>query len=259
MGADVENTLFSCFPNADDLTAIGPEDLGPVLLQLALPKLQSAGVQFEAVIQIPIVEIQAGRDWPFDKKQAVLQSANRSWNWLEREGFIEPMPGINGRNGWYNLTEKGRQVAEGRDIQRFLAARDFPKGLLHPLIRERCWIAIVRSSNAGSADELREAIQSAFTTVEDAVRTVCGFPKSDFGAPLMKKAFNSETGPLRDKETSKPEPERRALADFFAAAYTRFRNGPSHGLRQISLAEAQDCFLLASQLLRIVDAQRPSP
>lgn len=109
----------------------------------------------------------------------------------------------------------------------------------------------------GASDELRSAIQSAFTTVEDAVRNAGGFILSDFGAPLMKKAFHPETGPLRDTEIVKPHGERQALADFFAASYSRFRNGPSHGLRLITLSEAQDCFLLASHLLRLVDAQRP--
>lgn len=145
----MSNTLFSCFPNADELTALGPEDLGPVLLRLALPRLQSGGVQFEAVIETPIVEVHAGRDWPSFKKQAVVQAANRSWLWLEREGFIEPAPGMNGRHGWFHITDKGRQVAEGHDIQRFLAARDFPKAFLHPAIRDACVIALIRNANGG--------------------------------------------------------------------------------------------------------------
>ena len=112
----MSNTLFSCFPNADDLVTLGPEDLAPVLLRLAVPRLQSAGVQFEAVIETPIIEVQAGRDWPFYKKPDVIQASKRAWKWLDREGFIEPAAGMNGRNGWYNITEKGRQVAEGHDI-----------------------------------------------------------------------------------------------------------------------------------------------
>jgi uncharacterized protein (TIGR02391 family) len=253
----MSNTLFSCFPNADDLIALGPEDLGPVLLRLAVPRVQSGGVLLEAVMETPIVDVHAGRDWPFHKKQAVMQAATRAWLWLEREGFIEPTSGQNGRNGWRNITDKGRQVAGGRDIQRFLAARDFPKAFLHPLIRDSCVAAIMRSANGGAADELRAAVVSAFTTVEDAVRNAGGFVLSDFGAVLMNKAFHVETGPLRDMETEKPRGERQALADFFAASYMRFRNGPSHGLRPITLTEAQDCFLLASHLLRLVDAQRP--
>jgi uncharacterized protein (TIGR02391 family) len=251
-------TLFSCFQNADDLLSLSPQDLGPVLLRLALPQLQSAGVQLEAVTHIPIVEIQAGRDYPFHKKQAVAQAVNRSWTWLEREDFIEPVPGINGRNGWYNLTDKGRAVAEGHDMQRLLAARDFPKSLLHPLIRERCWTAIMRSAIPALADDLLEAIRSAFVKVEDEVRAVGGFLPSDYGAALMRSAFHPDTGPLGDKDASKPRGERQALADLFVASYGRFRNPTSHGSRTITLAEAQDVFLLASHLLRIVDAQRPT-
>jgi hypothetical protein len=36
------DTIFSLFPDADELLKMQPEDLAPVLLKLALPQLQSA-------------------------------------------------------------------------------------------------------------------------------------------------------------------------------------------------------------------------
>ncbi len=56
-------------------------------LRLTLPKLQSAGLIPSTVTEVSVVDANAGRDYHFYKKQAVAQLVNRSWNWLEREGF----------------------------------------------------------------------------------------------------------------------------------------------------------------------------
>jgi len=123
------DTLFSLFPDADELLQIPPEDLAPVLLKLALPKLQGAGFIPSAVTEVSSIDVNAGKDYPFYKKQAVAQLVNRSWNWLEREGFIEPQGGINGRYGWRIFTDKGFAVANGEDIQKLREALAFPKSL----------------------------------------------------------------------------------------------------------------------------------
>jgi sugar (pentulose or hexulose) kinase len=154
------------------------------------------------------------------------------------------------------LTESGEAVARGQDPARLLAAANFPKELLHPVIREKSWRAIVNSSNAGAEDELADAVRSAFAVLEEAVRTAGGFTRNDSGAPLMRDAFNVDKGPIRDRDMSRPQPEREALGHLFAGAYSRFRHTVAHGTPRIELTDAQDQLLLASHLLRIVDAQR---
>jgi hypothetical protein len=112
------DTLFSLFPDADELLKVQPEDLAPVLLTLALPQVQSAGFIPSAVTQVSPTDAHAGRDYPFYKRQPVDQLINRTWNLIEREGFIEPSSGMNGQNGWRIFTDKGEAVAKGQDMQK---------------------------------------------------------------------------------------------------------------------------------------------
>lgn len=250
-------TLFSLFPDVDELLKVSPEDLAPVLLKLALPQLQSAGFVPSAVTQVSGGDAIAGKDYPFHKKPAVDQLVNRTWNWIEREGFIEPAAGMNGQHGWRLFTDKGEAVAKGEDIQKLRDALAFPKSLLHPTIREPSFRAIMRSANATSGNELASAVGAAFVAVEDAVRQAGGFQPKDFGAPLMKAAFDPDTGPMGDRDKTKPKAEREGLQTLFTGAMNAYRNPVSHRALHIELEEAKDQLLLASHLLRIVDARRP--
>jgi hypothetical protein len=156
------------------------------------------------------------------------------------------------------LTESGEAIARGQDPARLLAAANFPRELLHRALREKSWRAIVSNSNVGSEDELADAVRSAFAVLEEAVRAAGGYTRNDSGASLMRDAFNVDTGPLRDRDMSRPRAEREALGHLFAGAYARFRHTVAHGTPRLELADAQDQLLLASHLLRLVDAQRQS-
>lgn len=245
-------TLQTLFPTADELLATPLEDLAPVLLRLASARLQGAGFIPEAVTQITLgTGMAATRDngYPFHKKAQVDTLLNRAWNWLERNGYIEPAPGINGRNGWRMLTDEGAAVAAGQDFRQLLAMREFPKSLLHPAIRDRVWRALQRS-------ELDEAVRTSFVAVEDAVREAGKFTHGDYGVDLMRAAFHPDTGPLTNQKSVKAE--REALSHLFAGAVGAYKNPVSHRGGVLSeLQDAQDQVALASHLLRIVDARRP--
>ena len=125
-------TLETFFPTADDLLATPPDDLAPILLKLASTRLQTAGFVPDAVTQRTIgtgFAATAVNAYPGHKQQQVESLLSRVWNRLEREGFIEPSPGLNGRNGWKVFTDNGAAVAEGQDFQRLRQAMEFPKSL----------------------------------------------------------------------------------------------------------------------------------
>jgi uncharacterized protein (TIGR02391 family) len=252
-------TLFSLFPDADKLLKMQPQELAPIFLRLALPKIQGAGFIPSAVTETSAGDAITGKDYPFHKKSAVGQLANRTWNWIEREGFIEPAPGLNGQNGWRQFTETGERIAKGEDINRLRAALAFPESLLHPTIREASLRAIVRSANAGSTTDLVGAVRAAFVAVEDAVRQAGGYQPKDYGSPLMKAAFDPDIGPMGDRDKKKPKAEREGLQTLFIGAMNAYRNPVSHRTLQMEFEEAMDQLLLASHLLRIVDVRRPAP
>jgi uncharacterized protein (TIGR02391 family) len=246
-------SLPSVIPNADDLLALPIEDLGGILLKIAAAKMQTAGFTYAGVSEIPLAAIMAADragGYPPHKKAQVDAHLARAWNWLERYDLIEPSPGINGRNGWRVFTDEGRAVADGKDLAQVRAAMDFPKTLLHPLVREKVWTALARS-------DLDEAVFAAFKAVEEAVRKAGAFTATDIGVALMRKAFDKNTGPLTD--LAHPEPEREALAHLFAGAIGSYKNPHSHRTVNLTdLAEAQEQVMLATHLLRIVEARRPN-
>jgi hypothetical protein len=195
-------TLQTIFPSADDLLSMPIEDLAPILIKLAAARVQGAGFIPEAVTQLTIgvgMTATATGGYPGHKQAHVDAVLSKAWNWLERDGFIEPSPGMNGRNGWRILTDKGQAIADGQDFRKLREAMAFPKELLHPAIREKVWGALRR-------DELDEAVRTAFVAVEEAVREAGGFAHGDFGVDLMRKAFHADI-------RRHPVPTRGALRD----------------------------------------------
>src|ERR1700759_2055655 len=111
------DTLHSIIPSADELLATPIEDLAPILLRLAAARIQGAGFIPEAVTQITVgtgMTATAMSAYPMHRQAQVDAILSKAWNWLERKGYIEPSPGMNGRNGWRVLTDAGQAIADGQ-------------------------------------------------------------------------------------------------------------------------------------------------
>ena len=161
------------------------------MLLIAKNARQNAGFTYEAITAEPFgsgMATERGSSYPFHKKAQIDGHLNKAWRLLEREGFIEASPGINGTNGWKTFTDAGLAIAEGQDWETTRAAMLFPKELIHATIRDKVWAALAKG-------DLDEAVFASFKAVEVAVRQAGGYEATDIGANLCARPSTRATCP----------------------------------------------------------------
>jgi uncharacterized protein (TIGR02391 family) len=231
--------FFDSFPDVEVLLELAPEEVAAnILFHVREVNGRNCHAQnFEVSNSHPEF---------FQRKDEVNIAVMEAWSWLEAQGLLIHQPGGGGSSGFRVLSRRARNFEDDQDFLKYAKANRLPKEILHDRIRQRVWSAFVRG-------EYDNAVLQAMKAVEISVREAAGYDRGERGAPMMRRAFHKENGPLTDM--SLEEGEREALGHLFAGVYGYFRNpNAHHDVPLDSPEEAMEIVLLANHLLRIVDA-----
>lgn len=225
---------------------MSPEDIGGLLFEY----LRSFG-RDQNLNRYNLLSAGSGEilEYAGDKRPEVVRALAEGWNWLENEGLIA----LNNNDATqlnYFITRRGWELRSRNDLEAFKLG----SLLIARRLDERLANGVMPLFLRGDYDT---AIFQAFKEVEMRVRDACStkgtaYPNDLVGTKLMRAAFHSETGPLRNTEAVVAE--RDAMSATFAGAIGLFKNPPSHRSPGIGAVEASELIYFANHLLRIVDS-----
>lgn len=246
--------LCGIIPDAEDLLRLEPEELAGIILEMiSAPRSPTdSGISLGGFIDQALASQNPSdmRQHPsFRQRNVQVERALiEAWYWLENEGFLAPEPDINGRNGYRFITRKGLVYPSAEKVASYRKPRALPWALVHSSIRDKVWGTFLRGDHC----RLR-SVQGGGGRRPHRRR----FPLDRSRHCAERKAFAPETGPLTD--TAAPKAEQQALSDLFAGANGSYKNPQSHRHVGIpSAEEAAEMIILASHLLRIIEARAPT-
>jgi hypothetical protein len=166
--------LSQLVPDATDLLALEPAELGGVLLEVLLAySPQRPWNRYNFSIEPDVVQ-----GYPAQYHAQIREVMMEGWAWLQREGLIIPHVGSQGE--WFSPSRRAKPLADRAGVAAYYKANLLPKELLHPLIESKIYSLFLR----GDYDT---AVFQAFKEVEVAVRGAGGFAATDIGVPLMRR------------------------------------------------------------------------
>ena len=254
--------LFELLPNAEHLLSLSAEELaGPLLVSLDdREQIKPNEVISYRSMKWEIEEGSSRRNpnlnYPHRIHKDVLYALMEAWQWLEREGFVTPMPtstvdySTTATYGTeYFISRRGQKIQTLEDFEAYRKADLLRKHQLHHIIAEKVWSIFAQGSYG-------TAVLEAFKQVEIAVREVGGYTKDNYGKDyygkvLMETAFNVNDGKLTDEDLH--EPEKLGMRNLFMGAIGLYKNPSSHREVEFVPEAAAEIIIIASHLLRIVD------
>lgn len=235
-------TIYSMLPDADALILLEPEELAGIVLE----HIKSHSGLNQGYVNRYNFGLAGNTysEFPSERQERVGKALMEAWMWLEREGLIAPKIGDTGL--WFYVTKRGERIDGSAGIQAYRHSAVLPRKFLHPTIAQKCWSSFLRG-------EYDTCVFQGFKELEVAIRAAIKAPDDLLGTELARKAFATDGGALTN--TTAPRGEREALGHMMAGALGSYKNPHSHRNVALSAEEAAEMVILASHLLKIVDAR----